>query len=158
MATGEQIQLLLDRLIPDQMFPVSPTEFQKRIEEANYGIGAALRFLYFSEEPVITAGRISAHLGISTARTAVLLKKMEAKGLIERKTDSGDARKAVIMLSDSGRRAAEKMRENLCAHFGRLIDAIGMERLLEFAAIANEIHEITRKECLEKGHSLEGCQ
>ena len=141
MATQEQIKTLLDELLQ-----ADPTDFQKRMDEVSYGIGAVLRFLYFSEGTVVTAGKISEYMGISTARVAVLLKKMTAKGLIEKEHDAADARVTVVTLSDTGRAAVEKMRGNLYAHIGKLIDGIGMDRMMEFVEVIKEIHAIAKND------------
>lgn len=138
MATKEQIDTLIKELKK-----VKPTNFVTKIDETSAGIGAVLRYLYESKETV-TAGKISSFMNVSTARVAVLLKKMEAKGLIVKETGVEDARTTVVKLSDSGRQTVEKMQADLCREIGNVIDQVGMERMLEFIAITKEIHEVVK--------------
>ena len=84
-------------------------------------------------------------MNVSTARVAVLLKKLEAKGLIVKETDLSDARVTAVRLSAEGRAAAEKMRDALYSQVGLLIDRIGMERLSDFAKTLGEIQKIVKR-------------
>ncbi len=138
MATREQIEkiaLLLDES--------HPAKFMKKHNETNAGIGAVLRFLYEAGKPM-TAGSISQFMNVSTARVAVLLKKMEAKGLIYRQTGSEDARTVEVNLTESGTETAHKMRESMYQDIGALIDTIGMDRLIEYTNISKEIRSVMK--------------
>ena len=72
MATTAQIERMLAELEG-----IHPVAFFRRMDETQAGIGAVLRLLHTSEEE-ITAGKISEVLNISTARVAVLIRKMAA--------------------------------------------------------------------------------
>ena len=139
MATREQIETLLE-----QLEKAPPSEHFQNIDRNTAGIRAILKYLSETDETV-TAGMISGHIRVSTARVAVLLKKMETKGLIEREKDPGDGRIVVVKLSEHGKQTAEMLRENMYNHIGEMIDKVGMERLLEFAAISYEIHSVMEK-------------
>ena len=76
MATQDEVELILENLQE-----VHPAEFFKTLNEENAGIGAVLRYLNEAEGDV-TAGNISKYLHVSTARVAVLLKKMAVQGLV----------------------------------------------------------------------------
>ena len=108
------------------------------------GVRAILKILNETDGKV-TAGDLSEYMKVSTARIAVLLKKMEAKGLIEKEHDSADGRVVVVKLSNQGKELADKFKENLYAHIGEMIDKIGMDRMLEFAAVSNEIQSLMKK-------------
>ena len=139
MATREQIELLLE-----QLEKAPPSEHFQNIDRNTAGIRAILKFLSEADERV-TAGNVSEHIKVSTARVAVLLKKMEAKGLIEKRKDPEDGRIVVVKLSAQGRETAEILRENMYDHIGEMIDKVGIEKLLEFAAISYEIHSVMEK-------------
>ena len=139
MATREQIETLLEQLIQSP-----PSEPFQRIDQNAAGIQAILKYLSETDEKV-TAGKISDHIEVSTARVAVLLKKMAAKGLIEKEHDPKDGRIVVVKLSDKGRQTADTIRDNIYQHIGEMIDKVGMERMLEFAAISNEIHSVMKE-------------
>ncbi len=139
MADTRQVEEVLaqfDRLHPEKLFG----EINKR----NAGCGALIKFLEESKNSV-TAGDISRFMNVSTARVAVLLKKLEAKGLIVKETDLSDARVTAVRLSSEGRAAAEKMRDALYSQVGLLIDRIGMERLSDFAKTLGEIQKIVKR-------------
>ena len=139
MASSEQIATLLE-----QLEKAPPSEPFQHIDKNTVGIRAILKYLSETNARV-TAGNISEHLKVSTARVAVLLKKMEAKGLIEKLQDSGDGRVVIVRLSEQGRQTAAAAAEEVYRSVGEMIDKVGMDRMLEFAAISNEIHSIMKK-------------
>ena len=118
------------------------------------GLGGVMRLLYMEKEP-ITAGAISEKLGISTARVAVLLKKLEAKGTISRLRDPADARKTLVQLTDSGMEWIQETWKKIRDQMGKMIDTIGEERLMEFIEVGIEIRKIM-KELPEDVEELEG--
>lgn len=136
MATQEQIEVLLK-----QLKKAPPSKPFKNIDKNTAGIRALLHYLN-ETDGTVTAGKISEHMDVSTARVAVLLKKMAARGLIEKSSDPEDARRVVVKLSEEGRRTAEKMKNSVYSQIGVMIDKVGMERMLEFVAISNEIHSL----------------
>ena len=105
MATKSQIEMVLREL--KKIHPPHPVGLLQRIDETQEGVGAVLCLLHESDETV-TAGRVSEVLGVSTARVAVLLKKMAAKRLITKGHDPADARVTVVSLTEQGR---ESIRE-----------------------------------------------
>ena len=129
MATDQQISNLLQ-----QMAAAHPGDTRA-------GIGAVLKLLYTADTS-ITAGMISDRLDISTARVAVLLKKMVAKGLITKEKDPIDARVTIVKLTEYGRETIEHMWADVKAQMGKVIDEIGEDRLLEYIEINKEIRRI----------------
>lgn len=134
MATTEQIEYVM-RELPK----AHPANFFKAFNDANTGIGFALKLLDSAEENRLSAGAISEAMGVSTARVAVLLKKMESKGLITRECDRTDARVRVVCLSESGRAVAERMNDNIRRHISNVIDRVGMEKLIQLIELSVEI-------------------
>lgn len=133
MATQEQIEMLLE-----QLSKASPSE----LFESTSGVNAVGRCLY-EANGVMTAGQISNKLNISTARVAVLLKKMVAKGLIEKCQNPLDARVVDVKLTGFGVQIAEKNREKVYLQAENLIDKLGMEKMIEFTSVLYEIKTIT---------------
>ncbi len=131
MATKSQIEMVLREF--KKIHPPHPVGLLQRIDETQEGVGAVLCLLHESDETV-TAGRVSEVLGVSTARVAVLLKKMAAKGLITK-----DARVTVVSLTEQGRESIREIEGELYRQTGLVIDRVGEERVLEFIAIAQEI-------------------
>ena len=133
MATKEEVAELcaaLEALHGDEFF--------RRIGETGAGVSAVMRYLYETDGPV-SAGEISRFLQVSTARVAVLLKKMESRELIDRVSDAHDARKSMIRLSDQGRALCTRMLGELSRRLSEVIDRVGRARIREFIAVGNEI-------------------
>lgn len=139
MATREQIELVLERIEKTR-----PEDFFKSVDNAQKGIAAVLRLLSESGEPV-TAGTISEALNVSTARVAVLLKKMAGKNLITREKSPEDGRITVVKLTGQGQKTASEMGAAFYAQAGRIIDAVGEARIMVFLAIADEIRAVLEK-------------
>ena len=136
MATKEQIQRIFQK-----MQECHPAELFRCMDDTKAGLGAVLRILYTAKEPV-TAGMISEKMGISTARVAVLLKKLEAKGLIIKEHAARDARVTRVRLTEHGAEMILEWWDKICERMGNIIDRIGEERLLEYIEIGNEIRQI----------------
>lgn len=135
MATKEQVDLVLEHLEK-----VNPMNFIKEIGDVNAGARALLRYLYESKDDV-TAGSISSFLHISTARVAVLLKKLEQRGFITRECYANDARITIVRLTIEGVERNMQLREEMHAKVASVIDKIGMERIIEFLTISAEIRD-----------------
>ncbi|MBQ8623814.1 MAG: MarR family transcriptional regulator [Oscillospiraceae bacterium] len=136
MATKEQVEFIMNE------FPKAhPVNFFRIINDANAGIGFAMKLLYAAEGNRLSAGAISDAMGVSTARVAVLLKKMENKGLIVRESDEADARVTIVRLSEKGIDTARAMREKILDHISGVIDKLGMEKLEQFIALSVEVKE-----------------
>ncbi len=127
---------------------VQPTNFLKIVNDSNAGIGYVLKLLLSEENHQLSAGQLSEAMGVSTARVAVLLKKMENKGLIEKKEDEADARVTLVKLSEEGQRVAALMKENMLRHVANVIDKVGEEKFLQFIALSNEIKDAMGEEFL----------
>lgn len=138
MATTEQIESILEKMENSH-----PKNFFKKVNDTQAGIGAVLRLLSESGEEV-TAGKISEELDVSTARVAVLIKKMASKGLVIKEQSLRDGRVTVVKLTEYGKDTVCKIREDLYQQIGQVIDNVGEERLLEFIAISNEIREVMK--------------
>lgn len=136
MAQKAQIELVLAK-----MKEAYPEVFFKCMDETQAGIGAVLRLLYESSGTV-TAGRISDMLKVSTARVAVLIKKMSAKGLITKERGVMDARRTIVRLTARGEQVIQTMQDDLCRQIGMAIDAVGEERLLAFIETAKELQRV----------------
>lgn len=145
MATNEQIDHIL-RELPK----AHPPDFLKAFCDINAGIGFALRLLYAAEDKRLSAGAISEAMEVSTARVAVLLRKMESKGLVTKENAPEDARVKLIALSERGRTAAEQMNENVRKHISGVIDRVGIEKFEQFLALAVEVNTAMRADLPEE--------
>ncbi|PZE94758.1 MarR family winged helix-turn-helix transcriptional regulator [Curtobacterium sp. MCBD17_008] len=83
---------------------------------------AAVRFLLQARQrgTAVKPTGLAAHLGITTASTTALVKRLVAAGHVERQTDPDDGRGFLLVATDSG---DETVRSNLTAVHARMIAA-----------------------------------
>lgn len=143
MATSREIEFVLDHLQRSH-----PERFFKTISEGNAGVGAVLKYLHDSPDSV-TAGSISEYMQVSTARVAVLLRKMNAQGLITKREDANDARVMIVSISPKGEEKAEEMKSHLYHEIDTVIDRVGMNRIMEFITISDEIKQVIAESALD---------
>lgn len=104
------------------------------------GIGATLVFLEKSNVEVKSVD-ISREMNISSARMAVILKKLEHKHMITKSTSTADSRAITIELTDKGRILAQKIEQDMYNTISIIIEEIGIE---EFYATFEKIATIKR--------------
>ena len=143
MATQKEIDLIFE-----EMKKVAPSEHFKSISKSSAGIQAILGILN-EKGDCLTAGKISEYMKVSTARVAVLLKKMVAKDLVKKSNSPSDARVVVVKLTPHGKDVAAQIKKEMNEDIANMIDTVGMDRLLEFTEIFNEINSITKKKTIE---------
>lgn len=105
----------------------------------NEGVMHALVFLYL-EDKSVSAGAISRRLNVSTARVAVILRKMLEKEIITKETDPKDARRAVIEITPKGRSIVERHKQMFYEDMKEMVDSIGKERFDDFLEVLGEMH------------------
>ena len=118
-----------------------PKSFFNKIDESQRGIDFALIRLAEADDTVI-AGDLARELNVSTARIAILLKKMEDKSLIIRKRSDSDARQTVVEITPKGLEHVQKIREQLLARTELLLEKVGKKDLDEFIRISQKIREV----------------
>ena len=144
MAAEEEVNELIK-----QFQHIMPKHFLTKVDHINAGVGQILRYLSVKEEPV-SAGEISSFMNVSTARVAVLIRRMEENGLIKKESDPSDARKTLVRLSPKGLEVIEARKREFTQMMSRMIDRVGAERMKEFVEVAGEIHKIAAEYFHEK--------
>ena len=114
--------------------------FFHQLNESQTGIGFVLVYLFEATDEVY-AGDLAKALGVSTARVAVLLKKMEKQGLILRIRSEEDARRTVVRITEEGEKTAVEMREAMIEKIELLLEKVGQEELEEFLRLLGKIKE-----------------
>lgn len=149
MATKDEIHMIMDLL-----HKTRPSHTVEKLAEKDSGAFAVVKYLFEHQYPVRSKD-ISDSLNISTARMAVLLKKGEAKGLIEKSACPQDARVTLVNLTPQGLAFAEKVHRNHCHVVEDLIDEFGIDyliRLLDDIGRFKAIMERNHKELEETIH------
>lgn len=136
MADIKDVEFVFRRLSESQ-----PREFNSKISDTHAGIGAVLKYLDESDKRV-TCGDIAKKMNVSTARVAVLLKKMAAKDLIERNIDKDDARIIYVTLTEKGRETIAQIRDLIIDHLSKIIDVMGMEKIRTYIELSDEIKKV----------------
>ncbi len=138
--TKEEIEVLMEDFIKSR-----PLLLLKEIDHTNAGIGLVLKLLDESIGGRLTAGEISEAMEVSTARVAVILKKMVAKGFINKESDKNDARVTIVCLSDEGRQKINEIKEKNINRMTMLIEEYGEEKFRQFVALSYELKEKMEK-------------
>lgn len=120
---------------------IHPVEFLQQIDITAMGISNLLGFLASSDR-VVSAGEISEYMNVSTARVAVLIKKMSEKHLIKKSQDPNDARRVLVSITDEGRTLLCEKQQEILLYSGAIIDHFGKEKIMEFVSTCKEIKQI----------------
>lgn len=136
MSTREDAQKLLSEL-----YSSIPGSLYRKIEETQRGFGFVLSYLENADGEV-NAGDFSKKLNVSTARIAVLLKRMEQSGYITRRTSEKDARRTVVEITPAGIAFIDELREQTLRKAERILDRISKEELDTFIRISHQIKEV----------------
>ena len=97
------------------------------------------------------ATKIGPMMGLEARSLSRLLKSMEEKGLIFRKTDETDKRSVRIMLTKEGKKRREKARDTVLRFNEAVRDQVPNEKLNVFFEVVQEINRmIERNEIYEK--------
>lgn len=112
------------------------SEYQ-RITDSNRGEGVLLGYLARHGREA-TPAELSEALGVSTARIAALLNKMERKGLVERQRNPGRKNTAVKLLPD-GSRLNREQEEDFCQYMVEFFERLGADRAALFVELQAEM-------------------
>ncbi|MCM1513534.1 MAG: MarR family transcriptional regulator [Anaeroplasma bactoclasticum] len=118
----------------------SKSDFINQLNMTDRGIHFILGYLEDAKGKVI-AGDLAKHLNVSTARIAVLIKKMEARSLIRTYSSPEDARKTIIEITEAGKKQVDAFKEELISGMERLIEVVGVKDIEEFIRISMKIKE-----------------
>lgn len=105
------------------------------------GLGATMVFLLKTEGEVKSVD-ISKHLEISSARMAVILRKLEHKHLITKSTSSTDSRAITILLTDTGKELACDLEQHMFLTVSKIIDTLGIDEFYKTFESLNTIKHI----------------
>ncbi len=144
MATKEEVYSVLKL-----MHIHRPQRILEEISKQRIGYMAVLMFLSEVKKEVNSVD-ISKALEISSARMAVLLKKLEQKNLIQKKHSKIDARAIIIEITNEGEKIVAEAKDNLFNVTQKLIDEIGLDELKNVFENLNKINTILHENRPEK--------
>ncbi len=135
----------------DEFFCLGPFRDIRQINKKNEGLGFIVGYLYNNRDKAVYAGDLARVSGVSTARIAAALKKLEQLGLIQRAMSEKDYRKTVVSLTSKGVKKAEEGKIGMISYTSRLIEKVGrddMEELLRIlAGIKGAVSELREEGC-----------
>ncbi len=108
------------------------------------GIGAVLVYLLNADAEVKSVDICNAHR-VSSARVAVILKKLEHKDLIIKSASKTDSRAITIKLTDKGRILAQGIEQDMYNTVSKIIETLGVDEFYKtfekMALIRKILHE-----------------
>ncbi len=139
MANKQEVLLALELFQKNR-----PQKVFDEMKKKEMGVFSVIKYLNEAEGEVNSVD-ISKALGISSARMAVLLKKMEKKGLVVKSSSMLDARAVAVKLSDQGEALAENIKAQMFQTMEKIVDEFG---LAELEAVMDKLGKI--KQILEE--------
>ena len=124
----------------NRIFEESPSCIFKKVEFFDEGEGAVLFYLYKNRK--CYPKDLIEKLHISSARVAAILRQLEKKKHIIRKTNIVDKRKIDIEITSLGINEILNKRNNIEKTIDRLIERLGSIRFEEFLNACLDIKEI----------------
>ncbi len=116
-----------------------------------------IKFRGKSSGSPVTVTDISRMLRVTSPTVSQLLNSLEAKGLIERRTDPTDRRSTVVLLTDEGDRITDLAAATVYAELSDLVEYLGEEKSDQFTDLLLKVADFLRERYLkENDFSYEG--
>lgn len=112
-----------------------------RFEISDQGWHQVLNYLSINSDHEVIASDIAHGLGVTSARIAVLLHKLETQNLISRTSCADDGRKSVISLTPKGEHILASIRASMVRQMEQLLDDVGLDNLRLYFSILKQINE-----------------
>lgn len=149
MATKEEVCSALQLM--ENNNPMAIYEDLKKNKSGEMGV---LKYLAH-QEGVVKSKDISNYMGVSSARMAILLKKLEAKDLVEKSKYEGDGRLTLVGLTPKGKKKIAEIQEKMYALAETMVDEVGIEDLEKIFKFFQKVREVANnqsKEIMEDNH------
>ena len=124
--------------IIDKINKVDPFDFLNLIDKNGQGMNSILSYLKTKKENV-TAGELAIQLNVSTARIAVLLKKLEKCNMIVKKISPLDARVTIVEITEIGEKHIEEETNKSISIMQKILKKVDPKEIEEFIRLATKI-------------------
>lgn len=124
--------------IIDKINKVNPFDFLNLIDKNGQGMNHILSYLKAKKEDV-TAGELAIQLNVSTARIAVLLKKLEKLNMIAKKVSSFDARVTIVTITETGLKHIDEETKKSVSIMQKILKKVDPKEIEEFIRLATKI-------------------
>lgn len=102
-----------------------------QMDKINQGFNFLLVYLYEKQKD-LSAGELAKALKVSTARIAVLIRKLLSRKFITKYSNPGDARITMVSLTEAGSKYALKEKEDTIMKMAKIIEKVGIDEFEEF--------------------------
>ncbi len=113
----------------------------KKMNPQHEGLAYVTTYLYKNRDKTVYPGDIAREAGVSTARIAAILNKLEANNMIIRTPSGNDSRKTVVSLTEEGLIAVEKRIGEIVEFTADMIDIVGAEDMDEYLRLSQKMKD-----------------
>ncbi len=117
---------------------ISKMQVERLMDDYIRGEMYALTFLYRHEGRAYPK-EISAGMGVSSARVAVLINHMEKKDWVKRSTDRNDSRQTIVSITDLGQEVLQKGKQERIRQIVQLLEKLGEDDTKEWLRIRRKM-------------------
>ncbi len=125
-----------------------PIRVFDKIMSLDFGTFGVLKFLYEKEHGAISK-EVCKHLNVSSARMAIIVKKLLSKGLIQKQNVENDARATRILLTQRGINICKRCQEKKAEKAEQLLELFDFEHLSQMFSDMKKVGEIMHKDLFD---------
>jgi len=118
-----------------------PSKVFEEIDQGKRGMGFVLMYLH-SHDGEAYANSMAEKAGVSRARMAVLINKMEKRGLLTKTPSTVDGRIDIVKISEFGLKSVEQIKKEAIKSFEKIIDVLGFDEVNKFIDTSIKIKKI----------------
>lgn len=112
-----------------------------------------LTFIYYDSKTDVLPGEIASQLDMTGGRVAGILRSLEKKGYIVRRTDEADRRRVLVNITENGSGYVRRGTDELMGKLSELTVIMGGERTKALIASLNDF--ICAADAMQNGKSIE---
>lgn len=116
--------------------------FSSCCEGQDLTVGQCRILFMLTMEPQMTVSALSRRLGIAPGNLSPLCKKLESRGLLERKRSQLDERVVEISLSVTGKKQAEEIRNQIDSRLGSALKQLTSEEMEQILASMKKMNAL----------------
>lgn len=139
----------LARELIEPMYLVHRDKLVRHINQMSQGEEYVLLLLKDSKDPLFPRD-ISKIMGITSARVAAILRRLEEKGLVTRKPSTTDHRCTKVIITEKGDSVIAAQQDKAVAYLTKVLTQLGQEDAVKYTEIMKKIYhnnnDIDRKE------------
>ena len=127
------------------LLKTKPKEFIERLSEGMTGTIPILLYLSTRQDREVLSGELADDLEVSTARIAVILARMQKRGLVEKYKPVRDKRKTIVRITKEGMETLDKAKAKLEAYIDDRLSILNPEEKKTLFDIVKKIITDIRK-------------